>query len=149
LCFGRKWLAPSPGPQAISAMNGGGQEPMSLTAVRLPGWPKRTGLRCLAQVEGLAGEGGGCGIVDPGGLAAVVGNLPALTDQRAPLPWMRFSRGRCAVGADLGARNLPARSPPPSSFGGARCHADRLRRAGPDAPRAAGGKGGRAGVRAR
>jgi hypothetical protein len=56
---------------------------MSLTAVRLPGWPKRTGLRCLAQVEGLAGEGRGCGIVDPGGLAAVVGNLPALTDQGA------------------------------------------------------------------
>jgi hypothetical protein len=104
LCFGRKWLAPSAGPLAISAMNGGGQELMSLTAVKLPGWPKRTGLRCLAQVEGLAGEGGGCGVGDPGGLAAVVGNLPALTDQRAPLPWMRFSRGRGAVGADLGVR---------------------------------------------
>ena len=66
-----------------------------------------------------------------------------------PLPWMRFSRGRCAFSADLDASNLPARSPPQSSFGGARCHADRLRRAGPDAPRAAGSKGGRAGVRAR
>jgi hypothetical protein len=36
-----------------------------------------------ARVEGLAGEGGGCGVGDPGGLAAVAGNLPALTDQRA------------------------------------------------------------------
>jgi len=58
--------------------------------------------------------------------------------------------GRCAVSADPGARaNLPARSPPQSSFAGARCHADRLRRAGPAAPRPASSKGGSAGVRAR
>ena len=41
--------------------------------------------------------------------------------------------------------HLPVRSPPHSSFAGARCHADRLRRAGPTAPRPASSKGGQGG----
>ena len=113
------------------------------------GWPQRTGLRCLARVERLVEEGDGSGVGNPGSLTAAVGNLPALRDQRAPAAVDADLPGRCAFSADLDARaNPPARSPPQSSFDGARCHADRLRRAGPNAPRAASSKGGRVGVRA-
>jgi hypothetical protein len=58
-------------------------------------WPQRTGLGCLARVEGLVEEGDGSGVGDPGSLTAVVGNLPALTDQRTPA---------AAVDADLSGR---------------------------------------------
>ena len=67
-------------------MNGGEQEPISLTSAKLSKTQSGPASRRLAGIQRLAEDGYGSGVADPGGLTVVVGNLPALKNQPAPLP---------------------------------------------------------------